>query len=457
VAAAKTGIRTNHRPRRIMSNFWYYVMQFAGFATGTALLATMGRRNAPWAARIAVAVLMSAAMAVFMMRVSEPPDLFADYFKAYYPAARAVLAEDSGSGLAQTMLAGAGGFVNLPLIAFLFAPFGWLPPDVSGYVFLACGLAATITVWRLLSRLAGLDQGQSLFFLFFMTCNGPLHNSLREGNTTHFILLLLVCGLWALRGGRDFLAGLVFGVAALIKLPLLLLGIYFLARGRWRVAFGGGAICALTGLASLLVFGWDLHVHWYEHSIKPFAGTPLSAFNSQSVQAFLARLQFGGRYLWDWTPRAVHPFVGLSSRAVVGLLMAACAVVLFLPRRWRGKGLVEAPPTRVIELETCILVILATVISTVSWTHYYLWLLLPAAYVIGGVPSIPTLGPLRVASWVALLGAIPVVVVIKPHAVWLRRAYSHLAVSHYLIAGLLLLAVLLLARWRVQPSAEVRE
>ena len=440
-----------------MSAFWYYVIQLSAFAAGTAVLAMLGRRNAPWAAQAAVAALMSAAMAVFMFRISEPPDLFADYYKAYDPAARAVLAQDAAGGLAETMIAGAGGFVNLPVIAFLFAPFGLLPPVAAGYAFFLCGLAATIATWHFLSRLAGLDRGQSLFFLFFLACNGPLCNSLREGNTTHFILLLLVAGLWALRGGRDFLAGLVFGAAALIKLPLLLLGVYFFARGRWRVAMGGASICALAAVSSLLVFGWDLHVHWYEHSIKPFAGTPLAAFNAQSVQAFLARLQYGGQYLKDWTPHAVHPLVGQAARLVVGLLMAAAAAVIFLPERWRGKAAERAPASSVIEIETCIVVLLATVISTVSWTHYYLWVLLPAAYVIGGALKAQSLKPLTIPAWLALIGAMPVVVFLKTDSAWLRTIYSYLAVSHYLIAALLLFAVLLLARWRTLPAAPVKE
>lgn len=430
-----------------MNSFGYYLIHLAAFAGGVTVLTVLKRRDAPWAVRATAAVVMSILMAVFMFRISEPPQVFADFYKAYYPAAKAVFAADSNDGLSATMREGAGGFVNLPVLAWLFAPFGLLPVPAAGYAFMALGLVAIVATWRLLARLAGLGREQSLLLLFLFASFGPLHNSLREGNTTHFVLLLIVSGLWALRRKRGFLAGLLIGFAALIKLPLLLLGIYFAARGRWRVAMGGATVCAVAVVLSVALFGWDLHVFWYENSIKPFAKTPMAAFNVQSVQGFLARLDHGGRYLLDWTPHAVHPMVHLASQLAVASLMLSAACVMFWPRRSRR----EAPASSVIELEVCIVTLLAMMISMVSWSHYFLWMLLPGAYLIAGNPSALAANRLRIPGLVALILAMPPVLKVFSTDPILSRIYCYLAVSHYLIGAALLFAVLLVADWQPKP------
>ncbi|MEY3898503.1 MAG: hypothetical protein RLZZ214_4025 [Verrucomicrobiota bacterium] len=434
-----------------MNSFWHYLIHLAAFAGGVTVLTILKRRNAPWAVRAVTASIMSMVMAVFIFRISEPPQLFADFYKAYYPAAKALFAANPNDGLSATMREGAGGFVNLPVLAWLFAPFGKLPTPAAGYAFMTLGVAAIVATWYLLTRLAGLDRDRALLLLFVFACFGPLHNSLREGNTTHFVLLLIVSGLWALRRERGFLAGLLIGFAALVKLPLLLLGVYFAAHGRWRVAMGGATVCVIAAILSIALFGWDLHVYWYENSIKPFAKTPMAAFNVQSVQGFLARLDHGGRYLLDWTPHAVNPMVHLASQLAVALMMLSAAFVMFRPRRWRRGPLLEAPASTVIELEVCIVTLLAMMISMVSWSHYFLWMLLPAAFLIAGNPSALAAGRLRIFSLVALILAMPPVLKVFTIDPILSRVYCYLAVSHYLIGAALLFVVLLVADWRTRP------
>lgn len=431
-----------------MNPFWLYPIHLAALATGVVLLTALSRRDASWRTKVISGTLISAAMAVFSFSIAEPPDPFSDFYKAYFPAAKALFAHNEQAGLAASMRNGAGGFVNLPVLAWLFAPFALLSPAAAGYVFFGLGVIATIAAWHLLCRLAGLDLDRSLLLLFLFAACGPLHNSLREGNTTHFILLLVIIGLWLLRWKMDFIAGLLFGLAALIKLPLLLLGIYFVARGRWRVGLGGGSICALAAILSLAIFGWDLHVFWYEHSIKPFAEKPMAAFNVQSVQGFFSRLQYAGTYLTNWNPHPLDPMLHFASRLVVGFLMLAVAFVIGAPRSLRPLRLRKPPESDILELEVSIVMILAMMISTVSWSHYYLWLLLPAALIIGGRPLALASRPLRIAGCVALVMALPPVIIVRFGNSLLDRIHGSFAVSHYLFAAGILIAVLLCANRR---------
>ena len=435
-----------------MNSASLYLIHLVAFVAGIVVLWSLRRGEVSWAIRAGIGILMCAAMAVFMFRISEPPHLFADFYKAYYPAGKSILAMDGGAGLAKSMREGASGFVNLPILAWLFAPFGLFSSPAAGYVFFFLRIVATIVAWYSLSRLAGLDRDRSLLLLFVFSSCGPLLNSLREGNTTHFILLMLVAGLWAMRWNRQFLAGLIFGLAALIKLPLLLLGIYFVARGRWRVGMGGAVICLFTGIASLVMFGWDLHVHWYEYSVKPFAETPMAAFNVQSVQAFFARFQHGGAYLKDWSPHAVEPMIRVLSKLTVFSVLGAVALVIGVSW-YRRRALVTAQAdSPIIELETSVIVMVAMMISTVSWSHYYLWALLPAALLIGGRPLVLSLKRVRIPGWVGLIGVLPPVISFRSSNSLLSSFHAYVAVSHYLLSTVLLLVVFLVALLIAAPA-----
>jgi alpha-1,2-mannosyltransferase len=438
-----------------MNPFWLYPIHLAAFAAGVALLILLKRQGLPGPARAAIGIAACAALAVFSYQISDPPKAveFNDFKQAYYPAAKSLFSHDSEAGLSASFGRGAEGFVNLPILAYLFAPLAVLPRDAAAYGLFFFGIAATIGLWHLLCRLAALDLDRSLLLLLFIAANGPLHYSLRIGNTTHVVLLLVVLGLLAMRRDRDFLAGLLIGLAALIKLPLLLLGMYFLARGRWRVAVGGATMCAAAGLLSLAVFGWDLHVHWYENSIKPFAGKPLSAYNNQSIQAFFARLDHGTSYLLNWKIKPVHPMLLLASKVAVFSLLGTVAAVIFWPPHLRRGKILETPASKIIEIEVSVVMLLAIIISTISWSHYHLWMLLPAALFIGR--RLPALDAswLRLLAWAAFIAALPPVLTVKtgiPPV--LARPFSYLLISHYLIGALLLLGLLLWSDWRARSS-----
>ena len=59
----------------------------------------------------------------------------------------------------------------------------------------------------------------------------------------------------------------LFGLAATIKLPLLLIGAYFVVRRRWMIVAGGGTAIAIAALLSLAAFGIDDHIRWYNDTI----------------------------------------------------------------------------------------------------------------------------------------------------------------------------------------------
>lgn len=438
-----------------MNPFWYYPIYLIAFAAAIVLFDALRRRDVPWVIRGSLGAMICAAMAVFTFQISDPQDevMFNDVAIAYYPAAQAVFSDDPTAGLKATYKNGAEGFVNIPIMAYLCAPLAVVSKTTGDRAFLLLGVITMVLTWHTLARLARLDRDQSLILLLLFAACGPLHYSLRLANSTHFVLFLFVMGIWALRKDRDFLAGLLFGFAALIKLPLLLLGIYFLLRGRWRVAMGGAAIGAFAGLLSLFVFGWDLHMYWYEHTIKPLSSNPLSAYNNQSIQGFFARLQYGTIGLLWWKPWPVDPSLMLAAKVVVLLIVATVAVVIGWPRRWLRARVMTAPAHMIVEIEIWMVTLLAIMIGTVSWSHYYLLILLPAAFIVAGNPPSLKTGWMRVAGWASIVGAlIPVITVKTGIPPRLARPFSYFAVSHFLLSASLLLVILLIIHWRTRPA-----
>lgn len=407
-----------------MAQLALYAAFLALFAIG--ILLVNQRQSGNVAA--AVTVVVSMVGAAFVAVVSEPPRLFEDLKAAYLPAGQAVLV--SPSDIEPWLEQGVHGFVNLPIVAYLFSPFA--VADAYGpALFLAVGLGACVVAWWLLSQATQWQgSGPAVLFLAF-AMNGPIHNSIKEGNTSHIVLALLCAALLCMRRGRDLLAGVILGVAAVIKLPLLLLGCYFLLKGKWRVVGGGAGVIGLAVVASVAIFGWDMHVLWYEKCVAPFGSSPIAAFNAQSMSAVLARLQLGAAALHDWDAQLnLSPVITMLSSILRVVLIGTVLLMLALRRRASFEQLA---------LEYGGVVTLACLASPLSWSHYYAWLLLPAALVL----SRP-LSPLQRGVSYLMLGVMSLPV-LDVRFSWdlFNELYARTAVSSFFIAGVAMLGVTL--------------
>lgn len=337
-------------------------------------------------------------------------------------------------------------FVNLPIVAYLFAPFGLMPSMVAAIIITLIGLAVMVLIWRMLVQMYTLDTREQALLCFALCVFGPLIYSFKVGNTSHFILALLLGGLSMGRSGKDFTAGLLFGVAAVIKPALLLIGILYFLRGRWNVVAGGAAVVAGSAALSLLIFGWDMHVLWYETSIRPFASDPVIAYANQTVQGMVARFEVGGPFGHEYT---VHTLSTVGRFAGQGLTLVLLVGIVFAV--WRS-GRAFRPANSDIEVEVLIAVTLAMSISALSWAHYHVWLL--PAIVLVWVKSRPDMALSRlrlplVAAFALLAGTAFV-----SHSITGGRfgPFANLIVSHWLWGALLLLALLSILRAQRDPA-----
>lgn len=301
-------------------------------------------------------------MAIFVFMACEPAGLFEDFIRAYLEGGRAALA--GGEGWSALYARGVDGFVNLPIFAYLFAPFALFGDRAAALLFFAAGIAATLWAWRLLGRLYQFTPTQNLLALFAFGAFGPLLYSFREGNISHLLLPVMLWALADLRVGRDLRAGVLFGLLTLIKPLLGLVCAYFLLRRKWRAAAGAAATGVIVIAASVLFLGLPLHLEWYEASIAPFAAGPIPGFNAQSIASMLARFETGIPGYLVWEPHALsavsRALVLLSSAALLGAFAWICL----------RRKLSEAMD---LDREIALLLILACLISTLSWSHYFVW------------------------------------------------------------------------------------
>jgi len=398
-----------------------------------------------------VTVLGGLAIHVIVWQLSEPSALFSDFYKANWPAAE-TLWED---GLSATWpLTEKGGFSNLPVVGWLYVPFMLVDEEWAGWVWSVIGIVALLAAYALLVRSTRLDASHAALLAFLFLISGPIVNSLREGQSSHVILLFLVAGLALWRRKHDYAAGLAFGFGALIKLPLLLLGFYFVLRQRWAIVAGGATTIGVAALLSLLLFGIDGNVAWYQDWIVPYLNGYIPAYNVQSVDGFLVRLSHGEEFLIHWDPPLVPTtFHRIARFLMLAALFGGSFVLIWRAHRRAPVVMVEGGPGPRDLLELCLMISLALLTSPISWTHYYLWLLIPWALYLGGdLPLRDDVTTRFLMRGGIILVSLPVIVWSPMEPSWYAAILSRTLVSVWLIGGCLTFAALARGLWQVEVA-----
>jgi hypothetical protein len=359
---------------------------------------------------------------------------FGDFDKAYFPAGRLAITEPAR--LYDCAHADGLCFVNIPIVALVFAPVARLPLATAHSVVTMMSVAAVAAIAWGLIVLTGATGWRRYAVVAAVLMNGPMFYSIRLGNLTHVVLVLLVAAVVALLSKHDVRAGTLLGVCALVKPPLLIWLPYFVLRGRWRAASGMAVSLLIVLAASVGWFGLDLHRVWFDQFVAGSNANAVGAYNVQSINGFLVRLTTSGTLL-NWQP------VG------VGTGFRFAQVTLTLLVLWAGllSGLVVRVPREnagwLREYSVVLCVMLA--LSPITWTHYYCFLLIPlAAYVADGIDIPHTPWWTALVATVGVLVSLPVMLWVPSHALY-GAVVARILLSHYLFGCCLLLTGLLAA------------
>jgi len=415
-----------------------YVVWSALVLAALGVIAARRRRPAGWQP-VALTAVAAASVVAFAFVSWGRATPFGD-FNTYYGAGASIFAEPSRLYACETRQLC---YVNIPIVAALFAPLAVLGPVPARIVFSIAGaLAVALAAWLLIRELRA-TASERYAIVALLALSGPLLYSARLGNLTHVMLPFLVVAFAALTRGRDVRGGAVIGVLAIIKPPLMLFLPYFVLRYRWRAAAAMGGTMIAAALASVVWFGLDVHRVWWFDLGGKYASRPVGAYNVQSIAGMLAHLRRPG-HLTDWTPLDVSPTFMGAYYALVAIVFAAAAATCF------ARGAPTQPGAQWIELN--IVMVLLLLAGPVTWTHYYAFCVIPlACYATGAIRATGTTVTLGVAAAAVLVSA-PVVLWL-PHGPILGPLVARVLISHYVLGGLLLLGALCVSRWvREQPA-----
>jgi Glycosyltransferase family 87 len=258
--------------------------------------------------------------------------------------------------------------------------------------FIACSLmtiCAALAMALFLLEWKGIARGSASWWLGVVLVLGwqPVLAALALGQVS-VLLGALIVGAWvAIRAKHDVVAGVPAGLAAALKVyPVLFLPFLFVRRPRAGVV--GVATIALAVAGAALVSGFD-----QLDAFRNAAGTVIATYGTAANNyALWSRLSvLGGWAHSTW-------FMALTGCALVGTTMVASWRRGVGAERWKGAYT---------DFDAGAFACLTTLLSPVSWQHYFSMLLLPLC--VAARLAFAGRSPLAVIAWclIALSVSVP--------------------------------------------------
>lgn len=206
-----------------------------------------------------------------------------------------------------------------PIFAWALRPFTWISPPVSFALWFCLNLCLALIIgWRLASHCGSLDKPTTI--LLFLG-SYPVVLSFYVGQIQIMLAWCITEFYLAMRGGREFRAGMWLGCLLLKPHYGLLLGLLLLWKRRWSAVLGAGAAGSIILGASVLVSG--------VHGLRAYPA------------AFSGMAQFRGddpAVMINWRSVILDLYPSIYGRNGTLLTLALAAATLFsLAWVWRGE------------------------------------------------------------------------------------------------------------------------
>jgi len=264
-------------------------------------------------------------------------------------------------------------YIYPPLLGQILIPLAALPPELFYWAFFALNLALAGLTLFLTARLLRLEARPSilpiLFLFILLPVNRPLISTFYHGQINLLVLDALLAALLLRRGGRPWLSGLCLGFAVIVKIypALFALPLLWSKKGKDLAALAAGGL-ALVG-ASAAAFGaapWADFVRFTAETMTGRSTSPYlvvfgDAVLNVSLKGFLHHLF----EVFAWNQSAVAPLWAALTAVLLILVLAML----------RGR-----PWTTDLGLQASVLLPLTVLLAPLSWSHHYIVVLVPLAY-----------------------------------------------------------------------------
>ncbi len=251
-----------------------------------------------------------------------------------------------------------------PTYLLAFEPITLLPLRQAFWLWEALNLAALVVSLVLLLRGSDLGVWPALAVVALAFLYPPVGEHFFYGQNKIFVLLMLVLMMRWMADGHDAAAGLILGIAVLMRgFPLLMVG-YLVLRRRWRaiayaalgIVMGGLLTVAILGLPQTLSFSSGLRTV----TMPRLLAVPINV----SLGAFVSRMYW----------YAFGPHSGISN-SVRRILVSAVEIGLLA---LTVKASVKSRDTVDLDWRAYSLwVVTAVMLSPTAWVHYLVMMLIP--------------------------------------------------------------------------------
>jgi hypothetical protein len=314
-------------------------------------------------------------------------------FAAYYVAARMLNAhlplyrsspiDDIALGIAGIQHTG---YLYPPFFAALLRPLALLPYRVAETLWLFCNVVLFLPICTLLLHIGQISKRWALVLFPLGLLLPAVYDTWLLGQVTLLLTLLLLGSLTlairtAPRPQHEFLAGILLGVATMIKIYPILLSPIYLRHRRWIALGGFGTSLLITGgLGILFGGGWETTQYWV-HSVLPSASGMTPFPSNQSLRGVVARLLTINTFqvpvlnkdnyvTFTLVPVLDSPIISTITFTIGSILILLSTMrVLFRPS--------SLDPRQLFCWDFAIGTTVMCIITPVVWDFYYVHLVLP--------------------------------------------------------------------------------
>lgn len=325
-------------------------------------------------------------------------------------------------------------FTYPPFAAVVFYPLHLLPFGVAAFLWQVAMIAALYGVVRVSQRLMGVPPGAGRRVAMAWTAVAiwiePLRNNFDYGQVNVFVTLAV---LWAAYTTRWWLAGLLIGVAAGIKLTPAIAGVYLVGVRRFGAAVFSAVVFFGTVGVSALIAGGETRYYFTKLLGDAHRVGPIATSINQSWRGAISRI--------------LGHDAGFGAPVLIGIAVTAVLAIL----AWRALD----PADRLGKL--LVVELFGLLLSPISWTHHWVWLVPLMIWLLHG--PLRERRAARIAGWgwlVLTITGVPWLLLFAQPTIWQisRPWYLAWAGLVYIVATLATLAVIAAGRGRAaEPAA----
>jgi hypothetical protein len=330
-------------------------------------------------------------------------------------------------------------YIYPPFFALVLAPLTSLGLLAAARIWLLAVHAAFFGSLALILRIhPELSRGGRRLLLLASLGFMPVYLNLKFQQVATIWLLLMTAALWAALRRRAGLAGAFIAAAASLKVSPIFLIPLFARVGRWRIAvLASVTLVALTVVTMLAAPGsWQ-----FLTVVLPRIGLGTANWDNGSIDGLVSRIA-----------QLAPGLFGGATQTVAKAVIVAAAVIVIGITIWRAQPSGEQMWT--LRLSVAALITALLIVSSVTWQHHLVTLLLPMAT---GIAWITVRRPGARYGWWLLAAyamcwmdrrAFPLPADLQVHSS--TQAALVLAGTSVKLVGLLLLWTLLLQMLRVE-------